>query len=72
MSFAKASVLIIDKKLCRHFLILLLCSVLIQLWPVYFTQPARFMVRIAICNSLLLLAAAAIYRYLPVKLLPSL
>ncbi len=69
MSFAKASVLIIDKKICRHFLILLLCSVLIQLWPVYFTQPARFMVRIAICNSLLLLATAAIYRYLPGKII---
>jgi len=69
MSFAKASVLIIDKKIGSHFLILLLISVLLQLWPVYFTQPARFMVRIAICNSLLLLSAAAIYRYIPGKII---
>ncbi|MFO3906763.1 phosphoethanolamine transferase [Enterobacter hormaechei] len=69
MSFAKASVLIIDKKISSHFLILLLISVLLQIWPVYFTQPARFMVRIAICNSLLLLSAAAIYRYIPGKII---
>lgn len=69
MSFAKASVLTIDKKLSSHFLILLLISVLIQIWPVYFTQPARFVVRIAICNSLLLLGASAIYRYLPGKII---
>ncbi|MGY5369845.1 phosphoethanolamine transferase [Enterobacter oligotrophicus] len=69
MTFAKTSALIINKKLSSHFLILLLISVLIQLWPVFFTQPARFAVRIAICNGLLLLSAAAIYRCLPGKII---
>lgn len=69
MSFSKTSALLINKKLSSHFLILLLLSVLIQLWPVFFTQPARFAVRIAICNSLLLLSAASIYRYLPGKII---
>jgi len=69
MSFAKVAVLTINKKLSSHFLILLLLSVLIQLWPVFFTQPARFAVRIAICNSLLLLSASAIYRCIPGKII---
>ncbi|UQC69381.1 hypothetical protein C0560_00695 [Lelliottia sp. AC1] len=69
MSLAKASALILDKKLSSHFLILLMISVLIQVWPVYFTQPARFVVRIAICNGLLLLGASALYRYLPGKII---
>ncbi|MDK9364351.1 phosphoethanolamine transferase [Lelliottia wanjuensis] len=69
MSLAKTSVLILDKKIGSHFLILLLISVLIQIWPVYFTQPARFVVRIAICNSLLLLGASSIYRYIPGKII---
>jgi uncharacterized membrane protein YczE len=69
MSFAKTSALIINKKLSSHFLILLLVSVLIQLWPVFLTQPARFAVRIAICNALLLVCAAAIFRSLPGKIL---
>lgn len=69
MSFAKTSALIINKKLSSHFLILLLVSVLIQLWPVFSTQPARFAVRIAICNALLLVCAAAIFRSLPGKIL---
>lgn len=68
MSFAKTSALIINKKLSSHFLILLLVSVLIQLWPVFLTQPARFAVRIAICNALLLVCAAAVYRSLPGKI----
>lgn len=68
MSFAKTSALIIHKKLSSHFLILLLVSVLIQLWPVFLTQPARFAVRIAICNALLLICAAAIYRSLSGKM----
>lgn len=69
MPFAKAAVLTINKKLSSHFLILLLLSVLIQLWPVFFTQPARFAVRIAICNGLLLLSASAIYRCVPGKII---
>lgn len=36
---------------------------LIQIWPAAFTQPLRFVIRIAICNALILLSAAAIYRY---------
>jgi len=69
MSFAKASALTINKKLSGHFLILLMLSVAIQLWPVLFTQPVRFAIRIALCNVFLLLAAAGIYRYLPGKII---
>lgn len=69
MSFTKATALVLNKKIGNHFLILLILSVLIQLWPVFFTQPVRFMIRIAICNALLLISAAAIYRYLPGKII---
>ncbi|EGQ5295439.1 phosphoethanolamine transferase [Enterobacter cloacae] len=68
MSLAKTSALMINKKISSHFLILLLISVLIQIWPVFLTQPARFAVRIAICTALLLVCAAAIYRSLPGKI----
>ncbi|MCS2148738.1 phosphoethanolamine transferase [Scandinavium manionii] len=64
MSFISASLPIIKKNLSQYFILAFLFSMLIQIWPAVFTQPLRFVIRIAICNALLLLSAAAIYRYL--------
>jgi glucan phosphoethanolaminetransferase (alkaline phosphatase superfamily) len=48
----------------RHFFVLfLLLSVLAQLYPVLFTQPIRFALRITLSNALLIMVAAAIYRH---------
>ncbi|OOL23424.1 hypothetical protein BXQ27_17060, partial [Klebsiella aerogenes] len=63
MSFAKSLALTINRKFSGHFIALLAISILIQLWPVFFTQPIRFALRIAICNTLLLLSVSWIYRY---------
>ncbi|HHS8857808.1 TPA: phosphoethanolamine transferase [Klebsiella aerogenes] len=63
MSFAKSLALTINRKFSGHFIALLAISILIQLWPVFFTQPIRFALRIAICNVLLLLSVSWIYRY---------
>jgi glucan phosphoethanolaminetransferase (alkaline phosphatase superfamily) len=69
MFFASASLPIIKRNLSQYFILAFLFSLLIQIWPVAFTQPFRFVIRIAICNTLLLLSAAAIYRYFIGKLL---
>lgn len=45
------------------FVLFLLGSVLIQLYPVLCTQPIRFAIRIFLCNVFLIMSAAAIYRY---------
>lgn len=44
-------------------------SLLMLLWPVVFTQPPRFVLRIAVCNILLITSAAAIYKSLPGKII---
>lgn len=69
MSFAKSLALTFDKKFRGYFIVLLIVSVFLQLWPVFFTQPVRFALRIAICNVLLLLSVSAVYRYVPGKII---
>lgn len=49
------------------FLLCIVLSLLLLLWPVAFTQPPRFILRIAVCNLLLIASAAAIYRTLAGK-----
>jgi glucan phosphoethanolaminetransferase (alkaline phosphatase superfamily) len=68
MSFISASLPILKKNLSQYFILAFLFSMLIQIWPAAVTLPFRFVIRIAICNALLLLSAAAVYRYFVGKL----
>lgn len=51
------------------FVLFLVISMAMLLWPVFFTQPVRFAFRIAVCTLLLITSAAAIYQSLPGKIL---
>ena len=63
MSFVLPSITAYPRQSKKYiFIALLLVSVLFQLWPVYFLQPLRVILRVGICNLLIILCLIGCYR----------
>lgn len=67
-SLIKESWLTRQRSANRTVFILIALSVIMQMYPVFFTQPVRFMLRISVSNILIIVSLSGIYRCLAGKL----